>query len=301
MARVITKSEGRLDMANIGVRRKVEINQKELASFYQEHLKTAVPIESIDPETEASKFLVFKGKQNELIWEASVPQPEFLTDITTELRAVFSLKKEIKDFSVRIFPPATVASSKVTTIVKVPMELAIVITSRIIVTIGSDEMLELYANTGQKGAPSGKGSFKLQNGWAYMTPMCAASGIDFSWDDSTSISEAPRKGFRAKPSGKYPTRRYMLVIDCLSDQEVMMEAIKGKAKSMTANSQDAAKVTSILSDALNMDRNIDAVAAAAAAISTNDHEIPDLVPIEKDVDIVAAMAAKMSLPEVALD
>jgi hypothetical protein len=239
MSRVIVKSEGRLDMTNLGIRRKISVEYKELSSFYREQSKTAVSTTTISPEAAAALASlkesggggsgVFKGVKDELIFEASSSAPEYLTEIITELRAVFGLGSEIKGFSTRIFPPAKSISSKVTTIDRVPLQLASVIANRIILVVGSDELLKIYASGGGGSTgvanKAGKGELKLRDGWAYMTPLLSASGIDIAWDDTASISDPPRPGFRAKPSPKHPKSRYVIVLEGISDEGVVMKAL----------------------------------------------------------------------------
>ena len=283
-AKVIVKQQGMIDTKSFGTKRKIDIDRNELDVWCSD-------IKGRQPPTTAEESLIddsdipYVGEQGELIWESKNKQPEYIKDICNVVRSMFSLGKEVKSFSVRIFKPPTKINHKhIVKVEKVPYELAMVIGSRIIITVGSDEMIDLFASSGQKGQPSGGGQIKLNDGYGLMTPIGLAAGVDFSWHNgSMSEGEAPRKGFRPVKVKKNPLNRYMIVVDCINDENVLMDAIKGQAKSATGgNQKNADMLASQMAKVMNIS-DVDAVAAAAAGksyvLEQHDSEVPNLVDL----------------------
>ena len=152
-----------------------------------------------------------------------------------------------------------------------------VIGSRIVVTVGSNQVLDIVASSGQAGQPSGTGQINLVEGNGLMLPFGMVAGVDMSWNHATTITLPPaRKGFRETKVKKRPLSQYMIVFDCINDENILMKAVNSQAKSMTKGNKDQAdKVSSQLSSALNLSA-VDQIAERASAGPPSQSEVASM-------------------------
>jgi hypothetical protein len=212
--KVISRNQNKINLRDFGTQRNVDIDYDEFVRF----------IESLYPED------IEIGDSGEIIWTDD-KLPEFIKDICQMSKAIFSLKKEIKGFTVRVFkPPTKTDHKKITTIARVPQEQAMTVGARIIIPLGTCEDFSIFVSTGQSVSQSGSGSLRLSDKWGLMTPIGLAAGADFTFNDGIEGKIEARTGFRTMSFRKNPLKRYVLVIDCINDMEVLLKAVKDEAK-----------------------------------------------------------------------
>jgi hypothetical protein len=91
-------------------------------------------------------------------------------------------------------------------------------TVRIIMPVGSDECFHLSA----KGAGrSGESQMICRSGEAMAIAIGVASGLDLSFNNTSSYRCAAKKGFRPTSRKKAPHRRYVVCLDFLTDSQVL--------------------------------------------------------------------------------
>jgi hypothetical protein len=272
--KVIQKKQGQINLKDFGIRRQLDIDVHELKAM----------MDAVEPKPFPQSPYI--GEHAEIVWDSTSSQPEWVADLCDQARAVFSLKKEVKGFIVRIYPPAMVVDySTTTTLERVPMESALKIGARILVPVGSPEMLELFVSTGKRGIAA-NGKLRMAEGQALMTPLGLAAGTDFTWHNGSHAMEDPRPGFRQTRFNKQPLKRFMVVIDCLNDTGVMMETISGASKAVTSSVEAAGQMTEHVAHTLGL-HAVDTIATAAAQpVVSNSAEIPvTTVPVESDVPL----------------
>jgi hypothetical protein len=253
--RIKTKKVGSIDLSTFGTRRQLDITFDEIDTIFKKTITRKAPVmdtaiittppEDITQDDEHTPLdegkkkkkkkkkkvdlkKPYLGEHGELIWDQKSILPEAISDLTDQVRAIFSIKAEIERFTVRIYPPATkVDPKKLSKVDRVPEQAAMFVGARIIVPVGTPENLNLEVSMGGSSANS---FIRLPKSNGLMTPIGLAAGTDFSWDDSSYGKLPQRKGHRVSTFKKSPLRRYMLVFDGINDMSVLMNTIKQTAK-----------------------------------------------------------------------
>lgn len=291
-AKVIQKRQGFIDLKRFGTRRNLEIDYAELHTFMSTVSARSLPSDKpLDPSmallvgsSPVDPSKPYMGPNLEYVWDASSVFPPVIEGICEQVRAVFSLKREVKGFIVRVFPPALKVSHKEsTTLPRIPMEMAMQIGSRIVLPIGSSEIFELFVSAGK--GQTGTGKLRLSDGEGVMTPLGLAAGADFTWNDGGyGTIEPTQPGSRPISFKKSPLRRYVFVIDCINDTSVLVQAVKDEAAlAAKGSASEAAKIEAQMLKALDL-HDVDSIAAVAAAKTfTPDHPHTALAPEDTPV------------------
>lgn len=273
--RVTSKSIGMIDPKAFGTTRKIEMNYNELKSFIDDQKNnTRTPPREVlssgtsvghDEKVDLTKPYI--GETGEFVWCPNAKLPTFLTDMTDQIRAMFQLKKEITNFGIRIWEPATkVDNKKEIKVDRVPMQAALSVGARIFLSFGSRENLILHASAGGK---SGDCTVQLFTDNGFMAPIGYAAGLDATINNGNFATEPPRKGFRSSGFKKDPCRRFFVVVDCITNSQVLSEAVNNEAKKLAGG--DTAKeniLQSQIKEALNLN-DIDTVVNAAQSMSVH--------------------------------
>lgn len=259
--KVKTIKKPQIDLSHFKPIRNVDIDYKELDTFIKENSE-------ITP----------KGSDNQYLWDALAPHPEFIQDICNQAKAIFSLDKNIKQYCVSIYPPAAkVDPNKTTTLKRVSRELMAAISSRIILVIGSNEVFNLFVSTEKDDKQhSAESNIRLLDTQGFVIKIALVSGTDISWTDNTSIQDENKNGWRVNRSvKKFPIKRYVIVIDCVSDPEAMIKSLKREAANMC--NSETLKTNKLAQQFKQF---------ISPEIQSNKYED------ESDIDKIAAIAAK---------
>ena len=238
--RTKTKKVGSINLSTFGTRRQLDITFDEIDTIFKNTITRKAPVMdtaiiSTQPKEGSKKKKKkvdlkkpYLGEHQELIWDQKSILPEAISELTDQVRAIFSIKDEIERFTVRIYPPATkINSKKLSQVDRVPEQAAMFVGARIIVPVGTPENLNLNVSM---GGSSGNSFIRLPKSNGLMTPIGLAAGTDFSWDDGSYGKLPERKGHRPSTFKKSPLRRYILVFDGINDMSVLMKTIKDTAK-----------------------------------------------------------------------
>lgn len=269
-ARVKVIKEGKIDTSGFGTRRHVEVSYEEVSEF----LGTVVT-------TNKGKPGAYIGDDGEYVWDGESSLPMFLQDLCDQAKAVFSLKSEIKGFSVKIYRPATkVDYKKKTTIKRIPENKAMHVGARILIPVGSCESIDIEISAGS--SHSGNGNIRLGKSEGLMVPIGVTAGSDFIYNDGNTGKLEPKKGFRTMTYKKFPTNRYMILLDGLNDMNVMLGAIKEQAKTSSKGDETKAKeIEDCLRTSLGINAEDD-VAKMASAFEKLENPINKLSPVNED-------------------
>lgn len=227
-ARVKTVQVGMVDVSKVGTKRKLGIELEEVETFITSVIVHPRP--TGDAQTAEAPFL---GDEGEYIWPRHALTPPFIDQVYRLCRDLFELKTEIEDFSIRIFPPAlAINPHHQTTIARVGYEAALAVACRIVIVVGSNEIIELHAKAGGR---EGTGAEQLHDGYGLMLPIGMPAGIDIIFDDAASKVEPARKGFRPRTVRKRPMKRWVIVVDGYANADVLASAMKGSEVKASEN------------------------------------------------------------------
>jgi hypothetical protein len=277
-AKVSMRAEGRVDTSKFGDQHNVDIDASELKELISET--------SFEDGCSLTRDVTkpYKGAYDEYVWDQDAIQPKFLDMCTKLIRSIFGIKKEVDRFTYKIFPPAKKVSKKSVEIKRLNMSNITSAGGRIFITVGSDEVLIITASGGgQKG--TGKILLsRTKKGNALMIPFMLTLGADITWDnnDTSPALEPPKRGAMSGSIRKFPKSRYMIVIDCIGNTEIVTKTLASVAGiDLSANKEEVP------------DSSIDACAAAAAVgrVSSTSEVVED---DDDDISQIAQLASKPS-------
>ena len=250
------------------------------------------PPTEVQEQADAQLHLPYKGEFGEIIWDHPDPTqlPEFLNGLTEQIRAVFGLKREVKSFLIRIFPPPSAEEArknpnKITEIKRVEQHLSMQVT-RLFIAVGSTENLHLTVSAGGKNKAS-EGTV-VRSGQGCHINFGFVGNTDVSWNNKTFYPIPARKGWRTTTMKKTPTSRYMIVVDCINDMNVVFQAIKKDiAAASVGDSAKEERIRATLADAFAMPE-------------LQDKEREELLKTIPAEDLISALASKAESGEVPL-
>jgi hypothetical protein len=216
-------------------KRQIEIDQKELKEF----LNNCIPVTDTNNVSENPLL----GEDDEFIWKDTNPIPSFIKTIIRQCKDMFNLNNDIKSTKVTIYKSATRISKKEYTIKRTDMNVA----SRIIICSGNKEVFNILMSAkGQKA----ESKYTCVKNDAFQISMGLASGIDISFNDMSGITGPPRKGWRNNIIKKDPTQRYVIVVDGIVDEQVLVNKIT-KNMNMKQENIDDEDVNALIGENTN--------------------------------------------------
>lgn len=134
--------------------------------------------------------------------------PEFIKELSKEIRILYNLKEEALGFKLQICPPSTV-SSKTYEISAGGFDLV----SRVVLVVGSNENFTFKLS--QRGMTVEE-DFPMNRDSSFAINMGLITSIDIGFDDNKSfISKANVRGSRPETKKKDPSKRIVIVMDFL--------------------------------------------------------------------------------------
>jgi hypothetical protein len=207
--KIVVKKAGFIDPKSFGtVRRSEIINYEEFKEFFNRSLENS--------------------ENGILVWKPGTILPQYLLDLTEEMKSLFQLKKEVSTFGVRIWNNMKKdEENNIIKVERVPTQFALSVAARIFITIGSNENLNLFASAAGK---QGNGNVTLLENQAFLIPIGHAAGIDVTINNKKNFKSESKLGFRPKMYSKNPSKRYFVVIDCITNKTVLADSINKESK-----------------------------------------------------------------------
>jgi len=156
-------------------------------------------------------------KDDNYVWEKDFPT--YILGIINQVKNMFKFDNEVKSYKVTLYPPAFNKSKDVHTIQKTPLN----ILTRVIVCAGHRESFEISINAGGHNATC---NYLCAAGDAFQIVSGSAPAATLTFDDTVIGKLPPRKGFRNNTIKKDPTKRYVIVVDPIIDENVIADALK---------------------------------------------------------------------------
>jgi hypothetical protein len=145
---------------------------------------------------------------------SSYEYPPLILSLYNQVKALFTLKKEVISFTLRIFPPLHCDKKSEKEIYNIPKaEMATIM--RIIYVIGGREKFFLEINDATD-------EIICLDGNCFSLPLGVSEAINISFDNTFYMSIPNKDGFRqGRNLQKDPTSRYILVFDMSSSMEMI--------------------------------------------------------------------------------
>lgn len=285
-SKISVQEMGKIDAASFGVKRRIEIDYQEFDEFMKLQVNN-----TRDEKSEIDKSKPFIGTKGEYTWPIECKLPQFLQDLTDEFRAMFQLKSEVESFGFKIWPKATKIDPKQEIKIEpVPTELAMQIGSRIYLTVGSSEHLEIFASARGR---SGKGSVQLFENYGFLIPIGVSAGLHVIINNATSAKTEPKDGFRSMTFKKNPLKRYFIIIDCKTNSDILIKSIKKETqKANQGDSEKANMLADQITSSLGLS-DVDKVVLVASQPTSEDlFLLPKSCQLD-DVDKIVFEASKV--------
>lgn len=253
-AKIRMKQVGTIDQSLFGNKRRFDLQVEEIKAFFNSLHPQKVEVEAVR-EGKYNKSEPLLGESGECIWPKGAEHPPFVLGLWKVAEALFNLKAKVNDFSMRIYPPSeTVNTGRTATIQHVPMEGVLGVASRVVIVVGSNELLGLYSSAAGR---TGEGQLLLQDGWGFEIPLGVAAAVDVSFNDNNSAQRPYQKGFRQSIFRKNPKKRWVIVIDGYTNMDNLLAKVEKKAIAEGSDPRAAIKKVAEMSE-------IDKVVAAAS-------------------------------------
>ena len=152
------------------------------------------------------------------VWEKDFPP--FILGIVNQVKNMFKIDNEVKSYKVTLYPPALIKSRDEHTIPKTPLN----ILTRVVICAGHRESFEISIAAGGHNATC---NYLAAAGDAFQIVSGSAPAVTLTFDDNIIGKLPPRKGFRTNTIKKDPTKRFVIVVDPVIDENVIANALKG--------------------------------------------------------------------------
>ena len=247
-----------------------------------------------------NRDIPIRGDDGELIYMANGRLPAILDKIVKLTLKTFNMKKEVDNWSVRVFPPATKVDNKTSVSMgKANMSVA----KRVIAVFGTKEIAEIYAKVQGK---EGTGKVLVFPEECFDLQFSVAPHIEVSFNNGKGKMTDAKKGWRQARIDTDPCHRIIVCIDFFVNTQILMDTINREAKDISKGNEETeaalkdmmmqgnpqlTDVQKVMKSAKEVGiRNGNAAALVKAAteaelaksipIDTGDAEIPALVDAE---------------------
>jgi hypothetical protein len=161
------------------------------------------------------------------IWDRDTTKPEILETTIEQIRGLFNIGTEVKDWTVSYFPPPEYDISK-----KAYKESQTKVASadkglgaRFIVMIGSRDLINLAVTMGSTNAES---AYLVFPGDCIQLKITICPVMDVYFNNTNSEKMAARKGFRETLIKKTLNSRHVLVFDAHVETSAVIEKVKNE-------------------------------------------------------------------------
>lgn len=151
--------------------------------------------------------------------------PSFINDISNQIKLVYNLKNEAKDYKVMIWTPYTGKDRNlIFSIPKASMSTVM----RVVITIEGRENYEIGIE-GQEAQTN----FLCMNNDSFSMGLGIASAVNIKFDSSLNCAQPHKNGFRdGNKIKKTPNKRYVLVFDFNVDTTILISHVTAEASKL---------------------------------------------------------------------
>lgn len=157
------------------------------------------------------------------VWEKDETKPEIIETTIEQIRALFNVGNEVKDWKVSYFPPAGVHNNRYTEaglVVKPTMK---GLGGRFVVVVGTREVANMSVTMGRVDAET---PLMMLSGDCLYVKITLCPVLEINFNNMNGERMAARKGFRDTIVRKNPENRHVLVFDALVEMDAIVDKVK---------------------------------------------------------------------------
>jgi len=234
--RSVAKKDARIDESKIAnEKRALEVSDKDYEDLTK-LVKSVTLATDEAPSTETKSLPVDIGRGG-LFWGKGTILPPILEEHKRIIRGMFKdiNDNDIKGYNVTLYPPSIIKEN--TTVNKTEND----IMCRVISVLGSTEQLIAETSYGKMDATC---DIFMSKNQAVMLPYGVCNTVSFGYNNNKNYVFKTLKSTRGISRTKFPDKRWIIIIDFISDESILTRELRAAVKS----AKEGKKETTVAED-----------------------------------------------------
>lgn len=236
--RSVAKKEARIDESKIAnEKRALDVNDKDYERLTKLVKSVTLSLDQA-PSTENKSFPVMIERGG-LFWGRETILPPVLEEHKRIIRGMFREinDNDIKGYNVTLFPPSILKEN--TIVNKTEND----VMCRIISVLGSPEQLSAETTHGKMEATC---DIFMSKNQTVMLPYGVCNTVSFCYNNNIHYIFKTAKSTRGISRTKFPDKRWIIILDFISDESILMRELKSAIKSCKEPKKDNTTVEDLV-------------------------------------------------------